>query len=194
MHKTPLLLKVVSLYVAIGIPFFAYQAIVSSDIAQPSAQHLSAPVLVEPTEIKKPIIVGHPKQILIPRLNVNLPIFDGVYDPATQSWTLGNQGVHYAYNTNLPNDDHGNTLLYGHNNPKILGVTKHLQPGDELIVITDNNLTFTYMYTEDQVVEPSNTTLFEGNHYELPRLTLLTCSGTWSQNRRLMNFQFVEVK
>jgi len=57
---------------------------------------------------------------------------------------------------------------------------------------TANNLTFRYVYSGEQIVQPSNTDILNAEP-ATPRLTLMTCEGIFSQTRRVMFFDFKEV-
>lgn len=194
LQRIPLSLKVVSLYLLIGIPLYAFVFAAPAPTAIATNDYLSELAAIEQTRVTTPeTITGSPVRLVIPRLGVDLPIEDGVYDPATDSWTLSRTAVHYALITAPPNTTSGNTLIYGHNNRRILGATRNIQPGDVLQIITKENQTFSYAYTSDIKVDPSNTSIFGETSTDKPRLTLLTCDGLFNEQRRLMSFDFTEV-
>jgi LPXTG-site transpeptidase (sortase) family protein len=183
---------VVSLYIAVLVPMLAVvHAMPNTSIA--TNEYITQLVQVRHTPVAEPeTIVGTPARLIIPRLGIDLPIEAGTYDAVSDSWTLSRTAVHYAVMTALPNNDSGNTLIYGHNNRKILAPTRDIQVGDELHIITKENQTFTYRYVADVKVDPANTdilTAAAGN----PKLTLLTCNGLWNEKRRLMDFEYTGV-
>jgi LPXTG-site transpeptidase (sortase) family protein len=151
------------------------------------------PMITEPTVVASPsIVTGKPVSLSIPSLNLNLPIVDGIFNPKTGQWTLSNDKVHYALKTVQPNDKQGNTLIYGHYRPGVFATLKSIQPGSEVIIRTENGLTFTYVYTDNRVVNPSDGSIFD--YQGAPKLTLQTCTGRFMQNRQLFSFDFVHVK
>jgi len=190
MQKIPLLMKVVFLH-------FSLLLITSSMLQSGSVQPASASLLVtnnQASSYARPLTLrGEPVQIKIPRLEIDLPIVDGVYDEQTQDWNVSESDVQFARITSLPSTGAGNTFIYGHNTDEVLGRTTAIEPGDELLIETANNRVFRYVYVSDTVTTPNDTSVLSSD-YEKPTLTLLTCSGFWSQNRRLMHFDFVGVQ
>jgi len=187
--KTPLFLRVVSLYVVIGMIFglvFQFQTVqnkTSFNIV-PVRQEK---IIDQPRPTAKAIIKGEPLSIVLERLDINLPIEAGIYNKDTNDWTLSNDAVYYAQITSLPNDQRGITFIYGHNNKFVLGRLGELVVGDVINLTTKNGHTFTYIYSYDAIVPPDLTTVLYDNP-ESPQLIIMTCEGIWSQTRRLMYF------
>src|SRR5579872_7109165 len=92
------------------------------------------------------VISGIPVRITIPSLYIDLPVDQGSYDPATNSWTLHDLRAYYAIYSAPANNIGGNTFLYGHNNYQTLGTIKSITPGTLATVYTDNGHTFTYSF------------------------------------------------
>lgn len=192
--STPLIAKVIMLYLLFWVPLYAFVFSTPAPVAVATNDYLSELAAIEQTRVTTPeTITGSPIRLVVPRLNIDLPIEDGIYDPTTDSWTLSRTATHYALITAPPNTTSGNTLIYGHNNRRILGATRNIQPGDVLQIITKENQTFSYAYTSDIKVDPSNTSIFGDTSIDKPRLTLLTCDGLFNEQRRLMSFDFTEV-
>jgi len=153
----------------------------------------AAPLFL-PTEAPKPaqtptLVTGKPVAISIPSLAINLEVADGAYNPKNGTWTLSRNKAHYALLTTQPNNESGNTLIYGHYRPEVFAKLRKLQSDAQVTVTTDNGYRFTYIFRTKEVVDPANTTVlsYEGK----PRLTLQTCTGAWMQNRQLFYFDFV---
>src|SRR5712692_2198402 len=70
----------------------------------------SIPLKVETKPVK--IIAGIPVRIVVPTQNLDLTIDPGVYDQATNSWTLSGYNAQFAMITAPSNDHEGNTFLY----------------------------------------------------------------------------------
>lgn len=169
--------------------YFWYQ---TKQITQ-AASTSNEPIVTQPTVVSSPSIsTGKPTSLSIPSLNLNLAVADGIFNPKTGQWTLSNDKVHYALKTVQPNDKQGNTLIYGHYRPGVFATLKSIKPGSEVYVKTDNGLTFTYVYTDNRVVNPSDGSVFD--YQGKPMLTLQTCTGRFMQNRQLFSFDFVSVK
>ena len=190
MQKIPLITKVVFLHICL---VFVFSGIKALGTKLPPAQALTYTATKSPEKAKPIVISGEPLRLKIPRLNIDLPVIDGVYDSVSKTWTLTDDSIQFARSTALPSNSAGNTFLYGHNTPAVLGKTIGIQPGDELILETKNNKTFVYKYRMDRITTPNDTSVFSAE-YDSPVLTLLTCSGFWSQDRRLMYFEFMEIR
>ena len=142
--------------------------------------------------VKKLVKSGNPKEIEIPSLNIKLPIVPGVYDTVSQTWTLSWDKAQFATNTPLPNDDMGNTFIYGHNARGVFNTLHKIKTGEKLAITTDNNLRFNYVFVGSQEVMPNNDSLFS---YKGPAmLTVQTCSGSFYQNRQLFAFRLDSVE
>lgn len=140
-------------------------------------------------KITPTLVSGKPTELVISSLKLMLPVADGVYNPRNGQWTLSKDKAHYALLSTQPNNEEGNTLIYGHYRPEVFANLRKLKPGDEAIVVTDTGYRFIYVYTSTQAVSPTDTSIFA---YQGPsRLTLQTCSGAWMQNRQLYSFDFV---
>lgn len=192
--KTPLIARVVSLYAVSGLSVGGYisaSAVLSPVPARPVAQVV---VFTPKANISsRQIISGQPSRIFVERLGIDLPVQDGVYDDQTGEWSLSDKAVYFATITDLPNDNQGNTFLYGHNQKSVIGKMSGLVSGDVVSLVTTNGHEFRYAYTGDEFIKPDQTTvLYESPNK--PRLTVMTCEGVWSQARRLMYFDLVEVK
>jgi LPXTG-site transpeptidase (sortase) family protein len=144
------------------------------------------PVVAPKPEPKPTTITGYPVRLQVPSLNIDLQIVDGVYSDKSHSWSLSRDKVHYALPTVQPNNEAGNTLLYGHYRPEVFAKLHKIAVGAEAIVTTDNGHTFTYKLQEVSTVDPTDTSVFT---YEgAPRLTIQTCTGAWMQDRQLFYF------
>ena len=133
---------------------------------------------------------GKPTRLLIPSVAIDLAVADG-YVQENGEWVLSNDKAHYALLTPLVNNKAGNTVIYGHNTKSVFKPTSAIKVGDELTIKTDNKLWFRYRYNSDANVDPTDVGVLSGRS-DKPRATLITCSGLFYQNRRLMTFELVE--
>lgn len=158
----------------------------NAEVQQPVTTITAAPP-VAPTSATLPI-EGTPVRIQIPSLNIDLPVINGYYNARDGSWTLTNTKAQYATITPKANNTQGNTFIYGHRLANVFGHLSQIKTGASVIITTDNNHAFTYVYRDSHETNPNDDSLF---HYKGPSiLTLQTCSGTWDQNRRLFTFDF----
>lgn len=132
--------------------------------------------------------MGKPVQITVPRLGINLPVLDGTYNPADQSWTLSGYNAHFALPSMPANDLLGVTLIYGHNNNDVFGGLKNLKPGDHMQLVAGNGLVFNYTYSGYSEHAPEDVTIF--NYSGKPKVVVQTCSGNWNEIRRMYEFSF----
>jgi LPXTG-site transpeptidase (sortase) family protein len=146
------------------------------------------PVASRP-EIK--VTAAKPNRIVIPRLEIDLPISDGEYNPSKKTWTLSDNHAHFALPSTMPNDYEGNTLIYGHNYGWVFGDLKSLRTGDTMQLFTDSNYVFTYVYQDTQKLKPDDNSVFRYEGY--PSVSVQTCSGRFNENRQMFNFSLEEV-
>lgn len=186
------LLFVLPLYLAIigGGVFHVYQknGVIEQNVAL-AAQSAEDNKVTE----KAPVYYeGTPTGLFIPSLDLRLPVLPGSYNPGTQTWVLSADKAHFATETKKLNTKDGLSLIYGHYNSKVFKRTDSLQVGALIEVTTNTKKQFVYKYVDSSIVKPTDTSLF--NYTGKPRLSLLTCTGTWFENRRIINFELVAVK
>lgn len=138
----------------------------------------------------KPRIAGNPVRIQFPALGIDKQIIPGYYDEKTGAWTLSDTNAQYATVTPEPNNQTGNTFIYGHNNMRTFGGLLSANVGLEAVVTTDNQHTFRYVLREIADVKPDDPSYLA--QHNSPILTVQTCSGFWSENRRMFVFDLVE--
>jgi LPXTG-site transpeptidase (sortase) family protein len=137
-------------------------------------------------------ITGMPVRVTIPSLGINLPVIPGYYDAKSQAWTLTTTKVQFATLTSQPNNQSGNTFLYGHARTNLFGKLPKIQAGTEAVVTTDNGHTFYFTLDHTRVVSPSDSDAVLG-YAGKPILTLQTCVGLLYQNRELLIFNLARV-
>ena len=192
-YKIPLIIKVVSLYVLVlFVPAFYSLQRPAETASIDNNQYISELVTEVPEPIEPEAMTGNPVRLEIPAVGIDLPIVDGEYDEATDAWTLSTDSVHFATMTSPINNLAGHTLIYGHNNRNLLAPTRDISTGDLLLIYTDNDLVFTYVFDGDEIVDPTDTSILDIDPSS-PKITLLTCEGIFYEHRRLMSFEFVEV-
>lgn len=141
----------------------------------------------------KSAISGIPTRLVIPRLGIDLKVIEGFYDASTAQWSVSNTDANYAINTPEVNSTNDKTLIYGHWTPQVFGPTKYLRTGDTAYVYTANGHLLKYSFTESMVVMPTDISMFKKLEGE-PGMVLLTCQGTWGQERRLMFFKLEQAQ
>jgi LPXTG-site transpeptidase (sortase) family protein len=134
---------------------------------------------------------GEPVKIIIPSLKINLPVIPGYYNQQTKQWTLTVDKVQYAAITPEPNNQSGNTFLYGHYRSNVFASLHTIKPGAQVEIDTNNNHKFIYQLSEVKIVSPDDSkSVFE--YKGKPELTVQTCTGLFFQNRQLFTFDLVK--
>ncbi len=147
---------------------------------------------IAPKSTTKKITVGRPVRIVIPSVGIDLPVDEGFYNSADNSWSLSGTHAQFAMPTSLANDDSGNTFLYGHNNKHVFGPLPKISLGDTALIYTDTNHIFTYTFMGAQNMKPEDTTVLE--YKGPPIMTIQTCSGSLNEWRRMFTFKFDKVE
>lgn len=136
---------------------------------------LPTPIAAMPTPLANiPLL---PSVLSIPNLSLTLPIVPAELDG--NHWDTTTAGVSYLVSTPLPGSP-GNSVIYGHNYPNLLGSLKQIKPGDEIVVNSQGALT-RYVVTYTIIVPPSETSVYAPTTDT--RLTIYTCIGLFDQNR-----------
>lgn len=187
------LMSTIVYLVLLGVPFWwRYHSIFfGSSLNQDSVAAFSVPA-EDQAENDFEYLSGKPKHISLPGLGIALPVVGGDYNPANQTWDLSWDKVQFATTTTQPNNLEGGTFLYGHNTKNVLAKTISIKKNQILQIRTSNDLIFTYRFTHEDHVAPTDDSVLA--HAGEPRLTLMTCGGVWNEYRRVMYFEFESVK
>ena len=115
--------------------------------------------------------------IKIPSASIELPAFSAVIHDAT--WQTTKRGVSYLSTSPLPGEQ-GNSVLYGHNWPNLLGNLHKVKPGDVIFVTRANKTSrFTVRYVA--VVHANEYSVYQATTDT--RITLYTCTGFLDRDR-----------
>lgn len=165
---------------------------------RPQAEALYAtppvpPVTTEPAAPPPPTVIsGRPVRLVIKDARIDLEVQEGHFNKIDRTWSLSGTHANFATVTSLPNDTAGNTLLYGHNYPYVLGRLPQLKPGAVAQLFTDNGYVFTYSFTAGERYKPDDVSVFR--YQGPPILSVQTCEGSWNQWRHVARFSFVGVE
>jgi len=136
-------------------------------------------------------IEGQPVELLIPSLNMDLPVIPGYYNSQSKIWTLTLSEVQYATITPPPNNLEGDTFLYGHYRQAVFARLHTIPVNAQAIVKTANNHTFYYQLTSIRTTNPGDDSVF--TYKGAPILTIQTCTGLFFQNRQFFTFALQKV-
>jgi LPXTG-site transpeptidase (sortase) family protein len=151
-----------------------------------------APVETKPVEPAAPQMkTGHPVRVEAPTVGVDMPVVDGFYDGNSNEWTLYDDKAMFGAMTSQPNDNSGQTFIYGHATDRVFGKLLNMKIDQPVYVYTSNGYKFTYKLKETHTVSPSDTGIL--NYNGGPRLLLQTCVGTFSENRKFFILDYAAV-
>lgn len=170
----------------IGLSPFVISWLKTNQTPPPSTNSQVVKLETSPEPPADTIITGKPVRIKVPAAGIDLTVVEGYYNTQTGDWTLTDDKAQFAMPTSQPNDEAGNTLIYGHDTPAIFHRLHDLAPGVEAIIYTNNGHVLTYKLRSSEVIDPKNTSIFTYNGK--PQLTLQTCTGIWSENRKFFYF------
>jgi len=157
----------------------------------------SKPAVIHHTSaiIPPKVISGTPVRIVIASSGIDLPLDQGDYNPADDSWTLSETHAQFAVMSSLPNNHAGMTFVYGHGTDAVFGKigTNHPPAGTTAELYTDNGHIFTYTLQTVKDYEPTDTSLLDNTATGSPRLVVQTCTGIFSEWRTMFIFSFKDV-
>lgn len=145
----------------------------------------------QPIQKDEPVISGAPAHIAFPNQNISVDVIPGYYNAKDNTWTLTTDKAQFATVTSEPNNKTGNTFIYGHNRWQVFTGLLSAQPGDQAVITTSNNHTFTYTLREIKDTDPTDLSYMQPHNS--PILTVQTCSGFWYENRRMFTFDLSSV-
>lgn len=119
----------------------------------------------------------YPTSIAIPKIGVILPILPSEYK--NNKFQTTKDGVSYLLTSPAPGTV-GNSVMYGHNWPNLLGKLPQVMPGDKIIV-SHGTKKIIYSVIFTYVVNANETHIHKNTNDT--RLTLYTCTGLFDTKR-----------
>jgi sortase A len=118
------------------------------------------------------------RQMQIPKISVNAPVVMG------DNWEQLKKGIGQHLNTANPGQK-GNMVVSAHNDifGELFKDLDKLQPGDEVIVITQDR-SYTYVVTGTQIVNPTDVSVMDPT--DDATLTLISCYPYRTDNKRII--------
>lgn len=121
---------------------------------------------------------SQPIGIKVDSINLSLPVVPA--EVKNSNWEVTSKGVSYLKTSAIPGEK-GNSILYGHNWPNLLGDLKKVKPGDKLSIIYADNSSRNFEVEYSTKVSPSETSILQNS--EDSRITLYTCTGFLDSQR-----------
>ena len=113
-----------------------------------------------------------PVRISIPSLNIDNAVFPASIKKG--NWESTTKGISYLSSSPTPGSG-GNSILYGHNWPSLLGDLIKIKPGDKIEILMSNGEKKNFIVKFTSVVDPSQTHVL--NQTTDARITVYTCTG-----------------
>lgn len=112
--------------------------------------------------------------------SINLSLLINPSEIVNNKWTASTNGISYLKTSPVPGSQ-GNSILYGHNWPNLLGNLKKVKPGDKITIIYEGNSSREFEVEFLAEVSPSETSILENSSDT--RITLYTCTGFLDSKR-----------
>lgn len=119
-----------------------------------------------------------PQILQIPDLGVVLTIYPA--EISKGKWQVTNDGISYLSSSPIPGKM-GNSILYGHNWPSILGKLDKARIGEKFYVVFSDGTQKRFVIKRIAVVDPSDTSILTQTNDS--RVTLYTCTGFLDRRR-----------
>lgn len=138
-------------------------------------------------------ITGHPVHITAASVGIDLPVVDGIYNAKNGQWTLNPDKAQFATPSKEPNNTSGTTYIYGHDTRAVFNRLHKLVAGAEVSVTTSNGYRFVYVFKDSVITTPYAVAEVTAPS-ATPRLSLQTCYGPTSADRRIFHFDLARVE
>lgn len=155
--------------------------------------------LVNSTSTTEPkhVPITNPQTITIPKLGVSAPV-ESVGMDAQGNMDVPKNADNVAwYNLGYKVGDNGSAVIAGHYDkvtgaPAVFYRLSSLQPGDEISVTSEENITFTYRVTDMQSYHHQDVPLEKiFNTPGKPTLNLITCEGIFDKTTNLYSKRLI---
>ena len=154
--------------------------------------HVNVPS-VKPSNIVDYPVEGRPVHITISSVGVDLSVINGYYNKNTGGWTLTPTNAQFATPSRLANNTGGTTFIYGHDTRRVFHHIHGIKVGDEAVVTTDNGYRFIYVFHDSIITTPLSIHEVTAES-AVPRLSLQTCYGPTSADRRIFHLYLERVE
>jgi len=119
-----------------------------------------------------------PVGIKISSLKIELPVVPTKIE--NNKWEASTKGVSYLDSSVIPGEK-GNSILYSHNWPNLLGNLNKIKTGDNITIFYSDNSQHSFEVEYLSVVKPGDTSILKNSTDN--RITLYTCTGFLDSKR-----------
>jgi LPXTG-site transpeptidase (sortase) family protein len=117
-------------------------------------------------------------EIMIPAIRLDLPIIPSKI--TNGNWEATTRGVSYLSSSPTPGTK-GNSILYGHDWPNLLGNINKLKPGQLIRIKSTDGKIYDFIVNTTAIVSPNDISILGPS--EDTRITLYTCMGFFDDRR-----------
>jgi len=121
---------------------------------------------------------SRPVGIIIPAINLKLPIIPS--EIKNGNWEATTKGVSYLSSSAIPGTK-GNSILYGHDWPNLLGNITKLKPGQNIQIKFADGTIKNFVINTLSLVSPNQVSILAPS--KTAQITLYTCTGFWDSKR-----------
>jgi hypothetical protein len=172
-------------WIYLSLPKLVF-AIQPDEAAKQATAEFTAPVDSKPA----PMELGKPTTILLPRLKMKLDILPGEYRANDGSWRIDTSHAFYMAPDTISPGLPATPMIYGHELPAIFAKLQGVEKDELLVIKNAAGRQLYFRYSGDKIVSPTDDSVLR-NHIA-NSILLLTCNGVASENRRVLQFDFVE--
>lgn len=122
--------------------------------------------------------INFPTRLVISDLGIDLPIY--TTELVNGDWEEIDNGILYLSNSAIPGES-GNSIIYGHNTPKLLGNLKNAQKDALIKIKYANGESKSFNITNTFNVTPDQTHILKTS--KKPKITIFTCNGFFDEKR-----------
>ena len=122
-----------------------------------------------------------PTRIIISEIKLDLPIVES--KQIDGKWTISDTYGNFSIYSSVPSRIGGNTVIFAHNRPGSFSLISHLRK-NSIIVIMSKHYKMTYSVESVKTVLPTDISVLKQT--DQPKLTLITCSGIFSEKRLIV--------
>jgi sortase (surface protein transpeptidase) len=159
----------------------------------PVEQPVAMPPQSASTGVVAGPVSGSPTRISVPSVGIDVPVINGYYNQKNGGWTLTPTNAQFATPSKQPNNTAGTTYIYGHDTRIVFHPLQGIKVGAEASIVTDNGYRFVYVFKESVITTPYAVSEVTTTS-TMPRLSLQTCYGPTSADRRIFHFDLVRVE
>lgn len=122
--------------------------------------------------------ISEPIGISISSAGIALPILP--VEIKGTKWEATTKGISYLKTSVVPGEV-GNSILYGHNWPNLLGNLTKVKPGEKITILYADNSSRDFLVEYTAQVKPEDTSVLKNS--DDSRITVYTCSGFFDSKR-----------